>query len=523
MKTRGLSGWVAGALATLASACAAEDRDVDRAVGPMDVTSVTDHVVFVDHGRNEALLLDVSRSSPPASASIVPLVTNPIQVVSRLKHPDQVLVLSLGQPDDGVAPPEKPGLAIVDARGKNRTFRYDSAFDALAQSDDGRSTLLYFTSGAGGGGVLFNPNEVAILDLDKTDAPQVLTPRPLGGTIQHVAFSPPDFAIDGVPRRLAVTLFDKYLNILDLDHLALSEFSVELAPAKSNAIRLSQVLFSSTESKVYVLATGTDNVFVVTLSPRTPSPSEPKQNDFSPSVTQFPAGTGPTDLALFDDGNKHRLLVASPGSSEIVVGDSDSNNVTNVPLGAPGNKILLFSGTSPTDAVVAPRALIYTPGSSVVSFVDLAKLTEEGTRNVERRDLSEAYSDAIPLDAHTVMLPHVGTGLSLLNLSERTIGIISGPNLKGAVSDEAVNKLWLAHGNKVGYLDLTKDSHPNEVRVDAVVDALVTVPSKTPKVVVTHAYGTGWATVLDAKDPNDLAAAYSMRGFFLDGVLQGGG
>jgi hypothetical protein len=522
MNLRRFPGLAAGALATLVGACSGPDRNVDRAVGPMDVSSVTDHVVFVDHGRSEALLLDVSGTAAPASPSVVPLVANPISVVSRRQHADDLLVLSAGQPDDGVAAPEQPGLTVVDAKGKNRSYRYDSAFDALAQSEDGRSALLYFTKNAGAGGaVLFNPNEIAILDLDKTDAPRVLTPRPLGGTIQHVAFSPPDFAIDGVPRRLAVTLFDSYLNILDLDHLDRSEFSVELEQTKNSAIALAQVLFSSTESKIYVRATGTDNVFVLSLLPRTPP--EAKQNDFSPSVTQLPAGSAPSDLALFDDGDKHRLLVASPGSSEVIVVDSDSNNVTNVPLGAPGNSILLFKGTSPTDAVVAPRALVYSPGSTVVTFVDLTKLTEEGARNVERHDLSEAYSAAIQLDDHTVMLPHVSTGLSLLDLTDRTISIISGPSLNGAVSDPAVNKLWLAHANKVGYLDLAKDSHPNEVRVDAIIETLVTVPSSVPKVVVTHKSGTGWATVLDAKNPNDLSAAYSMRGFFLDGVLQGGG
>jgi hypothetical protein len=529
MQTRGISGWVAGLSVALASACGGQDKRVGMAVGrPMDVTSITDHVVFIDHARSEAVLLDVSQNSPPAGPSIVPLVTSPTLFEARRGHPDQLLVLSAGHIDDGLAPFENPGLTIVDAHGKNRTFPpYTSAYDGLAQSDDGATALLYFKeSTVSHDSALFNPNEVALVDLEKGDAPELLPTRTLGGTIQGVAFSPPAFAIDGSPRRLTVTLFDTYLNIIDLDHIDLPQFSLPLGCVevsgrpcpKISEIHLAQILFSDAEPKMYVRATGSNDIFVVTLSPRA---GDATKNDFYPSVNQVGAGTGPKDMALFDDQGKHRLLVASPGSSEVVVIDSN-NRATNVPLGSPADHIYLFQGPSPTDAVTATRALVSQAGTSVVTFLNLTKLTDGGMDTVESHSISETYQDPIPFGDHTVILRHTNTGLSVLDLWERTVGVIAGPNLNDAVADEAVQKLWLKDNDRVAYLDLGKDAHPNELRVDAPIDALVTVPSAAPKVVVTHRNPMGWATVLDAKDPA-IGTAYSMRGFFFDGALQGGG
>src|SRR5258708_6747627 len=91
MQARRISGWVAGLWAALASACGGQDKRVEVAVGrPMDVTSITDHAVFIDHARGEAVLLDVSQKSPPPGPSIVPLVASPTLFEARKGHPDQL-------------------------------------------------------------------------------------------------------------------------------------------------------------------------------------------------------------------------------------------------------------------------------------------------------------------------------------------------------------------------------------------------------------------------------------------------
>jgi hypothetical protein len=260
-------------------------------------------------------------------------------------------------------------------------------------------------------------------------------------------------------------------------------------------------------------------VYVITLAEDT---GTARKNDFVPVLNQLGAGVGPSDLALFDEAGATRLLVASPGSTSAVVIEPNGNNVTSVPLPRAANRILRFEGPSPFDERSASRALLYGGDSTSVTFLDLADIEERVTRNVELLTVAQPFTSAERIDDETVMLVHQTSGLSLLDLAGRTVSELSGPNLQGAVRDPNVRKLWLQPQGqpRLGYLDLDKGFHPSEVRVDANITGLVTVPTKThPKIVVTHASSTGWVTVLDANDPSSASAAFSMRGFFLTGAL----
>jgi hypothetical protein len=195
--------------------------------------------------------------------------------------------------------------------------------------------------------------------------------------------------------------------------------------------------------------------------------------------------------------------------------------VTAVPLPRAASKILRFEGRSPFDEHTASRALLYGTDETSVTFLDLDDIEERVSRNVDLLTVTEPFSDAVRVDEETVMLVHKNTGLSLLDLGGRTVAKLAGPNLSGAVPDPNVGKLWLPPQGqaRLGFLDLERGFHPSEVRVDAPIESLVTVPSSgNPKVVVTHSSSVGWLTVLDANDPGKASSAYSLRGFLLTGV-----
>jgi hypothetical protein len=120
------------------------------------------------------------------------------------------------------------------------------------------------------------------------------------------------------------------------------------------------------------------------------------------------------------------------------------------------------------------------------------------------------------------MLLHQETGLSILNLGERTLSPITGPNLVGAIPDLDANKLWLTPpGDRLGFLTLP-DEHTSEVRLDAPIEHFVRVPSAhTRKVAITHPSETGYMTVLDAEKPADLGKAFAVSGYLFEGVLGG--
>jgi hypothetical protein len=514
-KTLALGAWL------VLTACGG--TDAEPAIGPTEVTSVRDHVVYIDHGRDKAVLLDVSGASAPSNADVVPLIPGAMHFEPRLAHDDQLLILCAGRPDDGKQEPASPGLVVLGADGKVRNVDdYESAFDRMAQSEDGKYVVLSFsaTANAGASTLLFNPNEIAIVDLEAESKTVVRTLRSFGGSLQDVAFSPPVTIGDTEPRRLAVALFQSVVSVVDLSHPERREYTVELSRSGSANIVLSQVLFSPTEPKIYLRAQNSNDVYVVSLSPAEPGPD--RDNDFVPVLNQLGAGVGPSDLALFDESGETRLLVTSPGSSEAVVIEPNGSNVTSVHLPRAANRILRFEGPSPFDTQTASRALLYGADQSSVTFLDLDDIEERASRNVDLLTVAEPFSDAVLIDPQTVMLVHASSGLSLLDLGGRTVAELSGPNLKGAVTDPNVKKLWLPPKGemRLGYLDLDQGFHPNEVRVDAPIDTLVTVPSQDhPKVVVTHVNSTGYITVLDANDPTNTKAAYSMRGFLLTGAL----
>ena len=126
------------------AACGGKSPTLDVPVTPMPPAAIDDHVVFADSTRARAMLLDVSGQTAPTSPIVVPLVPHPTHTEQRRLHTDQLLVLSAGQPDDGTAPCARPGLVVVAANGTTVEYRYDSAFNAIAQSDDGHFAVLFF-------------------------------------------------------------------------------------------------------------------------------------------------------------------------------------------------------------------------------------------------------------------------------------------------------------------------------------------------------------------------------------------
>jgi hypothetical protein len=158
--------------------------------------------------------------------------------------------------------------------------------------------------------------------------------------------------------------------------------------------------------------------------------------------------------------------------------------------------------------------------------LDLVGIEDRGRLNVDTLTIEQPYGSVVSLDQNLTLFVHESSGLSLLDLGERTVTPITGPNLLSAVPDPIAQKLWLAPsgGQDVAYLDLANGFHPNQVRVDAPIDHLVTVASPSrPRVVVTHPSAMGYATVLDAKNPTEPSSAYAMRDYLFQGILNGSG
>jgi hypothetical protein len=162
-------------------------------------------------------------AQPEGAPRQVAVGTDPVLVQARndgATPRGEALVLSRGARGDLGVDPEPGSLTAIPSAGAARRYALGSPFNALSQTDDGRYAMAYFRPQSASGRLLYNPNEVAVVDLDAPPSSTNPTPRTVrsfGGVPNSVVFSP-GIEIGGVSRRFAVVLSDAYVTLLDLDH-----------------------------------------------------------------------------------------------------------------------------------------------------------------------------------------------------------------------------------------------------------------------------------------------------------------
>lgn len=497
-------------LATAFTTSCGDEQPRDRVETFGSPAALDEHVVWLDTANDEALLLNVARNDVTPEVTSYPAPENPVVLQRRNGH-NELLLLARGEGSgDGV-------LCLLGPNKVTKTFQLGSRFDSVTQSEDGRYAFARFSpNNEDADSLLFNPNEVAIVDLD-ADEDEAVTLRSLRGFGRvplGVEFSP-EMDVAGQTRRLVVVLFDSHVSILDLSHLDRPEYTVELS--QESSIGLSQVRFSPEERKIYLTGSNSSDVFVLTLLPS----GDNRTNDFEPSLNQLGAGARPLDMAIYEQGGNRRLLAVS-GNAALVI-ESGSNRVTTVQLPATASKVLLYKGPAPFDDAEEQRALLYSQGSGQLMFLDLDQVEDRTTRNLETLPISGGLTSLTPLQNNIVLLIR-SNGLGMLNLNGRSASELSSAvNLSQAIPSPELSRLWIRPEGRsaLAYLDYSEDqSTPGQVSLDAPIEQmLLFTQAKTPRVVLTHSKVGGSVTILDALDPSDVTKAVTLNGFFYANVF----
>ena len=485
-------------------------------------------VALVETTNARVYLLDPAH--PEARVRLVPVTKDPV-LATRRRGKNELVVLSRGQRGEpGLAPlpatlsivPADPGLAP-------RVLPLGSRFNALAQSDDGRFLVAHFGPGDGTGDALFNPNEIAIVDLTATTVVS-RTIRSFGSVPSQVVFSPVLNLPDG-PRTLAVILSPGYVTLLDLEHPTRPEITVPLTlPDDRRSLQPVQVLFESKDPAVHVRVTGANDIYSLRLLPVAPAERPPEGNDFTPALSQLAAGTSPTDMALFDTADGPRLLVVSPGSSDAFVIDARTSRSTRIALDEPANRIHVFEGAGPGDPKSRARALLIGVGltSRSIGFLDLDQLELQGRRNLDSRPMGAPALESLFFPARGLAVAVHGSqpgspGVSVIDLAQRTVAPIVAEVPPSRIVP-AADKIWVGpeSGDRLGFINLGTLA-PGEVRLDAPITAILplgkSADGKSRVVVVHGANPAGSVTVLDGDKP-DRATARAMVGFLLQDLLE---
>jgi hypothetical protein len=530
-----------GLLAVALAACAESDPFELGAVTPVPLGST---VAYVEAGRASAAIID------PAGASLqarrVAVGKRPVTAIARAGRAPQdaeLLVLSQGVVPQRGQKPEDPTLTIIPADPARpvRRFPVASRFDHIAQSADGRFAVLHFVrESKTDSSLLFNPNEVAVLDLD---APAMAAGsrslRSFGSVPQAVVFSPPlplraEGAQPARNLRLAVVLSDNTLTLLDLENDR-TEVTISLIRAdETRTVKPVQVLFDASDPAqdptIFVRSEGSNDIVALRLLP-SPPPRAERANDFRPVLSLLGASAAPTDMALFANAGvagdtAPRLLVLSPSTSEASVIDPRTSRVTTFKLDAAAQQLLLFEAASPAEPTRRPRALLLAASGMQVGFLDLDRLEELRGRNLELRPMASRMSQFLPLVERGVVVAHNGSGtggLSVIDLERRTVApLVTEPLHLLRPGAAATDDLWLvpAARDRLGLLRVGR-LVAEEVRLDQRVEGVLPLaPTASGKryVAVDHGQLGGAVTLLDADKPS-REGARSLVGFLYADVL----
>jgi hypothetical protein len=419
---------------------------------------------------------------------------------------------------------EDPGLYVFRLRPDGRPIapeRYElgSPFDRLAVSADGSIAVAHFSeAGPDEDGLFRNPNELAVVELEEPPSasnPVLRSIRSFGRAPDGVVLSPP-MEIPGTGRPPRV-LADSTLTILDTSFPRGREVTIRLTLSDTSGVTPRELAFAPRTGTVYVRAEGARDVLEVILTGDTPT--DELDNDFTPGLAELGAGAAPTDIAVWDDSEGvRRVLAVAPTTRELAVIEADTAEFVTIPIDDPVDRILLLPDEGPTVAVLASLST----RAPRIHLVDLTTVDDPfGLPDVRTLYLTEPVYDVVPVpiqDRAMVVHDATRTVIGVLDVAGGTVQPIEGLGRLDAYdfAADGSHLIGATRGEpRVGFVDLS-NLHPFDMRLDDEPRAVFALASGG--VVVDHGDPFGRATWMPAADAS-RGESLLFSGFLLQDLL----
>jgi hypothetical protein len=498
---------------TLAAGCEGPSPPAHK-LSDAPIQGLEDALLYLAQADGErhhsALLLDVARSAPRTSIHALP--DGEIRSQPRAGHSGEAVLLSTGAAAtvvDGKGEEAVNSFVMIyDRSGERSRHELSGRYEQFAQSEDGRFVIAY---GATGG--WSSADTIAVLDFERA-SPERQVPstalRALNGEgPSAIAFAPP-----GGPRRLAVLIMADAINLIDLEQPEQADKVLPLKlPTGTGSLRATKVLFH--ENRCFVQSDNGSDVLVVRLEDDAESPA-----GFRASLLSLATESVVRDIALIERDSSARLLALSDRGLRVIdttTGDGETT-ATNISF----RQALPFRGRSPFDDEERPRALLVSPSSAQIGFVDLQPELSGRERSIEVVSLSEGVTETLlAADERLALIRHGSARVSLVDLEQRTVSRVdteATPVQLLLDGHGATRRVWIAtNGGSVGVLDLGS-RHATPLLLDRPAKSLVFVPGKTPRMAALHAAESGRVTLVDAESPS-RESAHEIVGFTFSGLL----
>ena len=500
----------------------------DRTVlGPIPMKS---QIAYVDSALDRVTLLDLTDDAPKISTTQIGR-----RAVVAVPSPDRHLLFVITRGEEAIVEgqiDQPPLFWVIDTVHPDvETVAYEigSPFDRVAVAPDNSMVVAYFSAaGPDEAGFFRNPNELAIIHLAEPPSdtnPTLRNIRSFGSVPEGITLSPPMIvpgAADATPRTFAFVLSANNLTLIDASHPAQREVSVRL-DLGGPAVIPREVVFAPNTSSAYVRSDNARDVLQVLIQ-ATP-PETPEHADFKPLLAELGAGGGPTDIAVYDDPNQRRyVLAATPNTGEIVVIDADTAQFRSIPLADPIDRILLF----PTGPDVAPTKALFAsvtakvPRVHVLDLVDIEDpLTQVKLHTIE---LDHAVRGVVPVPGRDLaMLVHdaARTVLGLLDMDTLSTSPLLGVDKLDSYDFSPSGSYLIGATptvSRIGFVALD-NLHPTDFRLDDPPARVLSTANA--KIFVDHGDPLGHATIIPSPTAT-RADALVLTGFLTTNLLDQG-
>lgn len=526
------ASWLLLVLVYSFAGCGDRDKSLQASVNVVDVAPLGDDLAYV---QSDGMVqrLNVLAANPEPRTVKVPTTTAPRLVVKRptseLEPVDELLIVSDGKTDQFGQELQPPALTAMTGDGSRRVYTLKDRGQQMRISDDGQIAILFNdptyderTS------LLSNPGEVAIVDLGQQQQdgknPTIRNLDTVGGPPNSVEF--PALTVDGSTRRFALFTFPNGVSLIDLANSTEPGHKLDLtAWVSAGAVSPSAgfaIAADPNGNEIFLKSNGSKFVEVISVSAAV-------DGGVDVSLKQLTVGSvAPGAISVFSNENGTQLVATLGGALALV--DTEEDSVTTATLSHSANLIHMFRAKSPDDPQVSQRALVYAPGETRATFVDLESLPYEHERALTMVEFGEPISMIREIEflSGRVLVFLSGGGVDILDLTTRHWVPIDSPvALNLVVADRERGRVWVSAGGdkRLAYMDFGTDANsgtltvPNSVQLDDTVQKFFRLgTADSAKVAVTHYPSGGAVTLLDALKP-ERATAKRLEGFLYSDVL----
>lgn len=496
-------------------------------LGPIPMKS---QVAYVDSALDRVTLLDLERDQPRISTQNIGR-----RAVVAVPSPDRHLLFVITRGEEAIHEGEidqPPMFWVIDTVASTThpvAYEIGSPFDRIAVAPDNSMVVTYFSAaGPDDEGFFRNPNELAVIHLTEPPSPAnptLETIRSFGSVPEGVVLSPPMVvpgAADGTPRTFAFVLSPNNLTMLDATNPTRREVSIRL-DLGGQAVLPKEIVFAPKTSSAYVRSDNARDVLQVIIEGTAQATTE--SADYKPLLAELGAGGGPTDIAVYDDPNGRRYILAStPNTHEVVVIDADTAQFRSVPIADPIDRILLF----PTGTDQPPtKALFASIGAKMtrVHVLDLVNIEDPLTQiNLRTISLDKSVRDVVPVPGRDLaMLVHddARTVLGLLDMDTESTSPLLGVGKLDSY-DFSPSGTYLIGAtdtvSRVGFVALD-NLHPTDFRLDDPPARVLS--TQNGKIFVDHGNPLGHATIIPSPEAR-RGDALVLTGFLTTNLLDQG-